>query len=108
MLARAHAHEPTPVTAALHMHAEHARTAIVLRVATDSFSARPRGELAGWKKRWQLHMRIVRASAADVMRLQTVDTEPDQTDCHFCIKAHRDALAHLLPDNASRPVACLA
>ena len=69
---------------------------LVASVAAGSFQARPRGQLVGWKKRWQIHASILRASAAEVRRLQKIDTEPDETDCHFCIKAHRKALAALL------------
>lgn len=80
---------PTPDTL-------HTEALLIASVAAGSFQARPRGELAGWKKRWQIHASILRASAAEVRRLQTTDTEPDETDCHFCIKAHRKALAVLL------------
>jgi hypothetical protein len=79
----------------------HTEALLIASVAAGSFKARPRGELAGWKKRWRIHASIVRASAAEVLRLQTINTEPDQTDCHFCIKAHKDALALMLSRDQS-------
>jgi hypothetical protein len=76
------------------------QTQHVLHIAAASFRI-PHG-LVGWKKRWQLHLQIVRQSANEVKRMQTVDTEPDQTDCHFCIKAHRTAFEELLREPRPR------
>lgn len=95
-------HAYTPLLGHIPLTPKHDLETQAVTLAAASFQARPRGELAGWKKRWHIHATIVRASAAEVLRLQTINTEPDQTDCHFCIKAHKDALALLLSREQSK------
>ena len=82
----------------------HTEALLIASVATGSFQARPRGELAGWKKRWQIHARILRASAAEVLRLQKIDTEPDRPTATSASKRTRTLLRRCSLAISLRPV----